>query len=497
MNDGAPTLDWLRARALATPDAPALFSGDASWTYGRLDALVDAWTGRLAALALQPGDLLGVLLPNGLDYACLVHAAARRGLILLPLNTRLTPAELRWQLEHTGCALLLHDDATAATAAALAAPQRRIVNVADLPQGAAALPEPLRLDRPQAIVFTSGTTGHPKGVALTFANHFWSAAASAMRLGTLPTDRWLSCLPLYHVGGLAILFRAALYGISVDLHPRFDTAAVSRALDETPLTLISLVPTMVQRLLDQRGDRPWAPTLRHVLVGGAAADPALLTRCQALGIPIAPTYGLTEAASQVATMVPADAARKPGSVGRPLLFSRIEIRDEAGKPLPPETPGEIHVSGPTVMTGYYRDPAATEAALADGWLRTGDVGFLDADGDLWLLQRRSDIIVSGGENVYPAEVERVLRTHPAVADVCVVGVPSPEWGQAVAAQVVVRPEQSLLPADLLAYGRSQLAGYKLPRRLQLVDALPLTASGKVHRRAVAAALAGADHAADA
>jgi len=202
---------------------------------------------------------------------------------------------------------------------------------------------------------------------------------------------------------------------------------------------------------------------------------------------VAVTYGLTEAASQVATLLPDGAAAKPGSAGRPLLFTDVAVIDEAGQTLPPNTPGEIVVAGPTVMAGYYRDEAATAAALRDGRLHTGDIGLLDGDGDLWLLDRRADLIVSGGENVYPAEVERVLREHPAVALAAVVGLPHPEWGQQVAAAVVLRQPGAATTEELLAHCRARLAGYKRPRRLRLVDELPQTASGKIQRRLVATA----------
>jgi O-succinylbenzoic acid--CoA ligase len=199
---------------------------------------------------------------------------------------------------------------------------------------------------------------------------------------------------------------------------------------------------------------------------------------------VAPTYGLTEAASQVATMPPQDAARKPGSAGRPLLFTSVRIVNEAGQELPAGAYGEVVVSGPTVMRGYFNNPEATAKTLRDDQLYTGDIGYLDEDGDLWLVQRRSDVIVSGGENVYPAEVERALEQHPAVAVVCVVGLPHPEWGQQVAAAVVLREGQSLAEVELLTFGRERLAGYKLPRVVRFVKSLPQTASGKIARQAV-------------
>jgi O-succinylbenzoic acid--CoA ligase len=306
-------------------------------------------------------------------------------------------------------------------------------------------------------------------------------------LGVLPDDRWLSCLPLYHVGGLAVIFRSCLYGTAVDLHDGFDLTAINHSLDTQSISLISLVPTMLVRLLAVRD--AWPATLRLVLLGGAAAAPDLLGEALAAGVPVATTYGLTEAASQVATMLPADVRRKPGSAGRPLMFTSVRIVHEDGQTAAPGVYGEIVVSGPTVMRGYVNNEAATAATVRDGDLFTGDIGYLDDDGDLWLVQRRSDLIISGGENIYPAEVEAVLKQHPAVTAVCVVGVPDAQWGQLVTAAVVLQEAATVGAADLLAFCRQHLAGYKLPRRLRFVPQLPQTASGKVHRQAVAALMA--------
>jgi O-succinylbenzoic acid--CoA ligase len=294
---------------------------------------------------------------------------------------------------------------------------------------------------------------------------------------------------LYHVGGLSIVWRSALYGTAVALpppRPSFDPGGLWDDLHRLRASLISLVPTMLYRLLQAVAAPPPA-FLRVALIGGAAAGPEVLNPALARGWPLALTYGLTEATSQVATAAPPQVRRKPGSVGRPLLFTQVSVRDDAGRPLPAGQVGEIWVRGPVVFAGYWpSDAAATPAVFVEGWLRTRDAGYLDADGDLWVLARRADLIVTGGENVTPQEVEAVLRQHPAVADAAVVGLPDPEWGQIVAAAVVPQPERSLSPEDLQAYCRTHLAGYKIPRRFVFVDALPRTASGKLRRAAVRA-----------
>ena len=229
-----------------------------------------------------------------------------------------------------------------------------------------------------------------------------------------------------------------------------------------------------------------------VLLGGAAATVDLLTAANEAGVPVAATYGLTETASQVATALPADVQRKPDSVGQPLLFTETRIADSDGNTLPHGQIGEILVRGPQVMAAYYRNPPATDSALREGWLYTGDMGRLDADGDLYVVQRRSDMIVSGGENIYPAEVEAALREHPAVADVCVVGLPDAEWGQRCAAAVQLRAGETLSRDALLSFSRTRLAGYKQPAAnlIRFVDALPQTASGKIARQEVERQLDG-------
>ena len=486
------TTDWLRVRAADTPDAPALLIDGRWWRFGELDALASRLCARLAADGARPGDHVAVLLPNSLPLIVAVFALARLGAVMVPLNTRLTAAELAWQVARADCTGLISALPTEKQAADVPASLPRLVLPVDMlafeawaAQQPLADPPPATLDHPQAIIFTSGTTGYAKGAVITFANHLWSAVGSAFRLGVVPGDRWLACLPLYHVGGLAVLFRACLYGTAVVLHESFDTATVRRSLRQDDVTLVSLVPTMLSRLLHEGLTADDTPALRLILLGGAAAPAALLAEARTAGLPVAVTYGLTEAASQVATLLPDGVAHKPGSAGKPLLFTTVAVVDNNGCELPPGEPGEIVVRGPTVMAGYYRDEPATAAALRDGRLYTGDTGYLDADGDLWVLDRRADLIVSGGENVYPAEVERVLREHPAVALAAVVGLPHPDWGQQVAAAVVLRSPGAATADDLLAHCRARLAGYKRPRQLVLRDELPQTASGKVQRRLVA------------
>ena len=502
--------DWLRWRALATPGKEAVLSEGRTVSYGELDRLADRQIGGLAAHGIQPGDRVAALMGNSVEAIVLIHSVARIDAILVPLNTRLTATEIARQVDLVEPALLVVDEALAgadgvnggrwlapiADIQTILAEPLQTVSLAELAEDASLnrseagrkWQESFQIDEEQvqSIVFTSGTTGKPKGVQLSFANHFWNATASAFRLGVGPEDRWLSCMPLYHVSGIAVVFRSCLYGTAIVLQRRFEIEAFQRSLREDRVTQTSLVPTMLHRLVHSSPVTEWPRSLRTVLIGGAAVTPELLRAALEAGVPVTPSYGLTETATQAATALPAEVRRKPGIVGRPLLFTELRIADADGSPVTAGEIGEILVRGPQVTRAYYRNPDATAATLREGWLHTGDMGRLDGDGDLHVLQRRTDLIVSGGENIYPVEVEAVFREHPAVADVCVVGLPDEEWGQRCAAAVQLQAGETVTRDALLAFSRGRLAGYKQPaaKHIRFVEALPETASGKIARRAV-------------
>lgn len=480
--------DWVPKASVTHRQRAALRTlAGREWSWQELGDAARMLAPRLEAAGVESGARVAWLGTDAAYGIRLLFALAQVQAVFVPLNVRLTAEELRLQAEIAGVTLILCDQYSEAQAAPLAAtwPVRRITR---LPRAETRAPLVTRAE-PQAlqsIVFTSGTTGTPKGAQITWANQRASAEASAERLGASADDRWLLSLPLYHVGGMAIPFRAALSGaamVEFGLRGGFDAARLIAVLTEQEITHVSLVPTMLHRLLD--ASFTGTPHLRCILLGGAAATPELLERAFTSGLPVAPTYGLTEACSQAATMRPEDAPRKPGSVGKALPGTSITIQRGDGTAAEAGETGEIVVRGPTVFRGYLNAP--DDRALQDGALHTGDLGYLDADGDLFVVQRRTDLIVTGGENVYPAEVEAVLRQHPAVAEACVVGVPHPEWGQQVVAAVVLHEPADAAALD--AWCRARLAGYKCPRRIEFVNALPLIASGKVIRRAVAALLA--------
>ncbi|MBA4181809.1 MAG: o-succinylbenzoate--CoA ligase [Anaerolinea sp.] len=469
--------DWVGHRAAVLPTHPAVVTPERAVTYAELDKLAGEVGAALLERGVAAGDRVALLALNSLEFAVAVHGITRIGAILVPLNARLTPQELAWQLGDSGSRTLLFHAPTRG-AALLAAtegglPFTSLLSLDDPPVAGEAISAVAHSDDDaHSIIYTSGTTGRPKGAILTYSNFWNSAAASAFNMGVLPNDRWLACLPLFHVGGLSVLLRSAIYGTTAVIHGGFDETAVNRALRHEGVSLLSVVPTMLQRMLDA-DDAPYPPSLRGVLVGGGPVTREILERALARGLPVLQTYGLSEAASQVTTLSLADTAAHAGSAGKPLVCTQLRIDAEPGQP------GEILVSGPTVTPGYFGNPEATARTIQDGWLHTGDIGRLDEDGFLYVLDRRDDLIVSGGENVYPAEVEAVLLQHPLILAAAVVGLPDERWGQVVAAAVVVRP--GFDAGEATVWLRERVAGYKVPRRFVTVDTLPATASGKVQR----------------
>ncbi len=490
MTSASATLDmpeWLSRRALLTPDRTALVCAGERWTFHDLERRVSATVSHLREAELRPGDRAALLADNGAGFVQAVHAVARVGAVLVPLNTRLAEPELLAIVRDCRPALLLHDRANGAAAESVsnvAGVTRLGLDKLTAPGGASAGSNPcgtINLESVHTIVYTSGTSGRAKGAMLTFGNHWWSATASALNLGLRDNDRWLACLPLFHVGGLAILLRSVIYGMTVVLHSRFDPEAVNQAIDEDGVTIVSVVANMLQRMLEARGNRPYPPSLRCVLAGGGPVPRDLLEECARRDVPVVQTYGLTEASSQATTLSPDDAMRRLGSAGKPLFPVEVRIENADGAVLPPGEAGEILLRGPTVTTGYFERPEDTRQAIRDGWLHTGDVGYLDQDGYLYVLDRRDDLIVSGGENVYPAEVEETIRAHPGVTDAGVFGLPDPVWGQRVAA-AVVPGESGLGREEILAFCRERLAPYKVPGEILMVTALPRNAAGKLLRR---------------
>ncbi len=474
---------WLARAARACPGHAALRTPDGVTSYAELEREALALAARLVARGVEPGSRVAVVPDDARALVVLLHAAMAARATLVPLAPRLGAAELAPLLADTRPALIVAADSRH-RALASAGAAAECVDPAALAHGRPSAGfEPagkLEAAADHAILFTSGTSGRPRGVRLSHANQLASARASARRLGHPPHERWLLCMPAHHIGGLAIPLRCAIAGTTVVLHDGFDAGRVGRALERGEASLVSLVPTMLQRVLESGALRARPPRLRAILLGGGPLPETLRETCVERGLPLAPTYGLTEAASQLATLLPDELRRAPGSAGRALPGTELRVVRPDGVEAGPGEAGEILARGPQVMRGYL-DPAASARALAGGWLHTGDIGTLDAEGYLRVLERREDLIVSGGENVYPAEVEAALAAHPDVREAAVIGLPDELWGQRVHAVVAADPAVHLDLERLDAWLRERLAGFKRPRGYTRLDVLPRTASGKLQR----------------
>jgi len=509
-----PLLDTARRY----PDGVALISGTGNagtgnaletLTWGALANEARRMAGALRQDGVSPESVVAVHLAGTRDQVVLLHAIWFCGAVCAPLNLRLSDAELIAQITHLRPLLTVVDEMRSYHASAISTDQGsdttdrnpshtssakdfRRLPLASLQKRARGIdPAAVEIHEPAdedicSILFTSGTVGRLKAVPHSWANHRASAAASAANLGEEPSDVWQCAIPLYHIGGLAILLRSLFTGMAVRLHARFDPDEVLTALRHDGVTITSLVPTMLHRMMERDAmfRASALPALRAILLGGASAHRALWDEALRRGLPVLGTYGLTESCSQVVTGSPATISEDAYTAGRPLQGVEIEIRDAQDRPLASGKQGEILLRGPMLTRGYLH--MTFEAASEDGWFRTGDIGHLDARGCLVVAARREDLIISGGENVVPQEIEDVLLRHDAVEDAAVVGLPDEEWGERVAAALVLRGDVRI--DDIVAACRSALAGYKVPRSWHVIESLPRTASGKLRRAEVRARL---------
>lgn len=481
--------DWLLDLAATRPDDEAVVDAEHRWTHAELEAATRRIATALQAAGVGARVPVSALVGEGAPMVALIHAVRRLGAVLVPLSRRGAAAELAFQVVASGAALLVHDGDRSRLAAAVQADTTRLALLkvdcllaGRLAADPGALREEVDLEAPATILFTSGTSGRPKGAVLTHGAQLASADAWAAICRPRPGDRWLACVPLFHVAGLAIAIRASRWGVPLEVHPRFDPAAVLRALDGG-VSHLSLVGPMLERLLAAAAGRRAPATLRALLVGGGPIAPAQVLRARQLGYPVLPTYGLTETASGVAALPAEAAVERCATVGRALPGVELRIEVE-GRAVGPAEVGEILVRGPMVFAGYAGLPDASARVLRDGWLHTGDFGVLDANGDLTVVDRRDDLIVSGGENVYPSEVEAALLAHPCVAEAVVVGQPDPRWGSVPVAAVVLRAGGVVGDEALAAHCRDRLAGFKVPVAFHRLARLPRGPSGKLPRSAV-------------
>ena len=478
-----------RARR-ARPDHPALIFGDEVRTHAELGDRSEQLAAVLAGGGVGSGDSVALLMHNRIEFVETLLACHRLGAVAVPINFRLAPDEIRFILADAGSVALICDtpppDGTATGLVVEVGPAYELALA-----GAALAPPPPQLiteDDPALMCYTSGTTGRPKGAALTHRSLVASTLSWIHEMGAGPDDVWLSGQPLFHIGGINGLLPFLVLGATVIVAPTtsFDPDAALVLLDSHRVTMCIFVPTQwAQICASERAARIDARRLRVAMWGASPAPLHTLTAMQATfpRAAIVSAYGQTEMSGATTLLKGADSTRRMGSVGRPMFGVELRVVDDTLRDVPAGAVGEIVYRGPNVMAGYHRQPGATNEAFAGGWFHSGDLARRDDDGYLWLVDRKKDMIVSGGENIYPAEVERVLLDHPAVAEAAVIGVPHERWLETPVAFVVARDgAMPLEEAELIEHCRGHLAGFKKPSAVLVVGELPRNAAGKVLKR---------------
>ena len=473
---------WLADRARATPDRAAIRFLGGELSYGELDRRANRLAASLKARGLGRGDRLATLTGTSPDHVATLFACARLGVCLQPVSWRLAAPEIAYQLEDAEPSLLLaaaeHEELARAAGVAV-----EVARIGDPTLEAdAEVDDVAEDDDPLLLVYTSGTTGRPKGALLTHANCFWTNLSFDRVGGVREDDVVLGVLPQFHAGGWNVQPLLAWWkGATVVLEPSFEPGRALRLIAEQRVTTMMGVPATYLFLAQEPGFADADLTsLRLAVVGGAPMPEALLETWHERGVDIVQGYGLTEAAPNVLCLSPEDARRKLGYAGKPYPHVDVALRDpETGEHLDGELTGELIVRGPNVFAGYWQDADATEAAFADGWLLTGDLAQRDDEGYYRIVGRLKELVISGGENIYPAEIEDVLHAHEAVAEAAVIGVPDERWGEVCVAFVALRQPGAADAEELLEWCRGRLARYKVPREIRLRGALPRSAMNKV------------------
>lgn len=491
--------DWFEKWAQYSPSAVALRDADSgfAYTYGQANDVVNR-TARLLRdeHGVKPGDRIAVLSMNELEYVLLLFVAQKLGAILVPLNYRLAARELEYILRDSTPALLVHQqqygdviahiagDALPPTRLAFDGPGGLVEQMRDGARNAGHVPMEAGLDSPCMILYTSGTTGRPKGAIITPGMLFWNSVNTTMRLDILPGDVAVIFTPLFHTGGWNVLTTPFLHrGATLVFLRKFDADRVLELCDTEGVTILFGLPTIMDmlrrspRFADARLER-----VRYAIVGGEPMSLELIRTWQDRGVPVRQGYGLTEFGPNVFSLQEEHAELKIGSIGFTNFYIDARVVDDDGRDMPAGERGELVLRGPVCTPGYWNDPAATADAIRDGWFHTGDIVRQDEEGFFYVVDRKKDMYKSGGENVYPVEVEHFLRTEPRIREVAVVGVPDAKWGEVGMAFVVPAEGAALAEADVLEFCAGRLARYKVPRYVRLVAELPKGDSGKVLKR---------------
>ena len=497
--------DWIKRHAERMPDKLALVDDHTAqqFTYEQLDRRINRFASFLRRqLEVQQGDRVSILAMNSASYYEILFACGRIGAILNTLNWRLSPPELEYILQDCSPKVLIYEPEFSETVNVLLPGLGKpgCVILADTASSTAwAYEETLASSSPAAfsgprltyddtwaIIYTSGTTGRPKGAQVTYGNFFYNAVGMGQAIDLTSRDVNLNVLPTFHIGGLGLFACPTFHaGGTVILQRTFDIAQLLQLIERWQVTVILLVPAMYLMLAQHpQLEQADLSSIRHWTSGGSALPPPLLREFAAKGIVIQQGFGMTETGPTVFLIDKENAVRKAGSVGKPVLHTDVSIMDRQRNQLGPGEIGELCIRGGTVITGYWNQPQATTESIIDGWLHSGDAAMFDEDGYYFIVDRWKDMYISGGENVYPAEVEKVILEHSAIKEVCVFGVPDPKFGEGIKAVCSLHHGHNLIKEDLIKFCGEHIAGYKKPRYVEFINELPKTDDGTIDRNKI-------------
>lgn len=499
-------MNWshiLERNADVYPEKICLIGPESQRTYGDLHKRANSLAKGLQDMGVRPGDIVAILLYNCTEYIEITFAVNQIGAIWLPLNFRLAEREFQYILENAEASLLITEEAFVPMAVSLKEKLPALRHIIELGSktsevtfgyeamlqqhpGARVSHAPVELDSLHRLMYTSGTTAHPKGVMITYGNLYWKSIGHILTFGMTAADRTLVVGPLYHVGGMDLPGTGTLYaGGSLVILKKFDPESVLEAIEAHRVTNLWLSPAMTIMLFNEPSFDQYDVSSVRFIIDGGEKMPATLIEEFKNRFPsawFADAYGLTETVSGDTFLAKDRMLNKLGSVGKPVPHLHVRILDENDRDVPPDELGEICLKGPKVFKGYWKNPDATAKALKDGWFHTGDIGTLDEEGYLYIMDRKKDMIISGGENIASPEVERIIYELPAVLEVAVVGIPHPKWLEVPKAYVVVKRGESLREDDIIRHCRDKLAKFKIPKEIEFIDELPRNPSGKVLKR---------------
>ena len=461
------TQNWLLKQAATQPNQIAIDDGNERLSFAELKKQVEVLVGKIDHL--NPGSRVGILATNTLMSYKLSLAIMCSGRTIVWLNWRLAGEELERQIKDSGLQLCLVENSL--WRSGMTDPFKSYSAFLITSADPGELIPVFKSNWVASIMYTSGTTGRPKGVLQTFGNHFYSAVSSALNLGLSSADKWLCVAPIFHISGFSIIMRGLIYGMTVRLVEKFRAEELERILANETVTIMSVVPFMLKKLIQQQNktNTHYNSAFRCMLLGGGTIDRETLEACLQRSIPVVQCYGMTETCSQIVALRSADALLKLGSVGQPLFSTQLKLSKD----------GEILLKTPALTPGYLNLPDKLPSKMIDGWYRTGDIGHLDKEGYLYIDGRADEMLISGGENIFPQEVEQIYQPYPQINELAVVGQNDSVWGQVPVAFVV--SDRRLSPTKLINYGYEHLARYKVPQHYIFVSELPKNASGKIRR----------------